>query len=136
MLTKNEKRIDELFDRLVPVEGKAPTVAGEIVRAMCRISYRFRNDGGHLGVGYGNETCNAAGRYLMRRAGRDARELVQAMWGLKSKVAYEALLDKLLAVVLAALDRHPEYERTANGTNMWSLQAPEDTQYEEDEDLW
>lgn len=135
MHAEDEKRINELFARLVPVQGKAPTVAGEIVRALSRIDYRFYNDGDHLGVGYGNETCNAAGRYLMRRAGREARELIHAMWGLESKVAYEALLERLDSVVLAALDRHPEYEIMANGTDMMSLQVPEDTRYNEEDDF-
>lgn len=135
-MATNREKLNTLFSNLVPLQGSASTVAGEIVRAISRIEYRFYNDGDHLGVGYGNETCNAAGRYLMRRAGRDARELVQAMWGLRSKVAYEALLERLISAVLATLERHPEYEKMANGTDMLSLQVPEDTQYEEDAQVW
>jgi len=56
--TKNEQRINDLFHELVPSMGKADTVAGEIVRATCRIGYRNWNDGDHIGVGYGKETCN------------------------------------------------------------------------------
>lgn len=60
------KQIDALFEELVPSMGKADTEAGEIVRAYCRIAHRWFNDGDKLGIGYGNETCNAAGRYLMK----------------------------------------------------------------------
>ncbi|MBO6267353.1 MAG: hypothetical protein J6M06_03885 [Synergistaceae bacterium] len=64
MLTTNEKKIEALFEELVPASGAASTVAGEITRAINRICYRCFNDGDHLGVGYGRETCNPAGRYL------------------------------------------------------------------------
>ena len=59
--------LEELFDQLVPEIGSAETVAGEIVRAICQIGYRCYNDGDHLGVGYGRETCNPAGRYLAKK---------------------------------------------------------------------
>lgn len=65
MNDKLSKKMDELFDELVPSCGKAETEAGEIVRAFSRIAYRYFNDGDKLGIGYGNETCNAAGRYLL-----------------------------------------------------------------------
>ena len=59
-MTKNEERINELFKELVPETGKADSLAGELVRAMSRIGYRFYNDGDQLGIGYGKETCNPA----------------------------------------------------------------------------
>lgn len=59
-MTKNEDRINKLFKELVPETGKADSLAGELVRAMSRIGYRFYNDGDQLGIGYGKETCNPA----------------------------------------------------------------------------
>ena len=44
-MTKNEDRINKLFKELVPETGKADSLAGELVRAMSRIAYRFYNDG-------------------------------------------------------------------------------------------
>lgn len=44
-MTKNEERINKLFKELVPETGKADSLAGELVRAMSRIGYRFYNDG-------------------------------------------------------------------------------------------
>lgn len=61
---KMDVRINELFKKLVPAVGKADSLAGELVRATCRLGYRFYNDGDMVGVGYGNETCNAAARFL------------------------------------------------------------------------
>ena len=51
-------RVNTRFEELVPLEGKADTLAGEIVRAISRIGYRFYNDGDQVGVGYGKQTCN------------------------------------------------------------------------------
>ena len=45
-------RVNTRFEELVPLEGKADTLAGEIVRAISRIGYRFYNDGDQVGVGY------------------------------------------------------------------------------------
>ena len=56
--TVSTKKLSRMFDEHVPMSGKADTVGGEIVRAISRIGYRWWNDGDHIGVGYGNETCN------------------------------------------------------------------------------
>ena len=83
MENKNpEKRLEDLFDQLVPPSGKADTVAGEIVRAAMRIGYRKFNDGDHIGVSYGKETCNPAARYLMERAGDVVKQIIaNNLWG-------------------------------------------------------
>lgn len=62
-MTKNENRINKLFEELVPTSGKADSLAGELVRATARIGYRFFNDGDMVNQGYGKETCNPAARF-------------------------------------------------------------------------
>lgn len=64
LLRKFDEYFDNLRDTLVPDMGKADTVAGEIIRAMDRLVYRFLNDGDCVGIDYGNETCNGSYRYL------------------------------------------------------------------------
>lgn len=59
-----EKVNEELFEELVPASGNAPTLAGEILRAVNRIEYRYWNDGDIAGIGYGRETVNPAVRFL------------------------------------------------------------------------
>lgn len=59
-----ENFYEELCDKFVPACGKARTVGGEIVRAVCRIHYRFYNDGDFAGYGYGIETAGSACSYL------------------------------------------------------------------------
>jgi hypothetical protein len=66
---------NDLRDKYVPGMGAAETRAGEIIRAMDRLIYRFFNDGDMVGKGYGNETCNSSYRYLRRRLGPGCPEL-------------------------------------------------------------
>ena len=35
-MTKNEERINKLFEELVPASGKAESLAGELIRALHR----------------------------------------------------------------------------------------------------
>ena len=70
-MTTAEQKINALFSELVPVSGKADTVAGEIVRAVSRISYRNYNDGDHIGVGYGKELHD--GDTIVYESGREEK---------------------------------------------------------------
>ena len=65
MITKEtENRINELFGKLVPTMGKCETLGGEILRAVCKIWYRYYNDGDKMREGYGCETVNPPVRFL------------------------------------------------------------------------
>ena len=64
MTEKQKKEWAAMEKRLMPPSGKAETVAGEIIRAVDRIWYRWYNDGDKINVGYGKETCNGSARYL------------------------------------------------------------------------
>lgn len=131
-----EKKLGELFEELVPASGKAPTVAGEIVRAMNRISYRNWNDGDHIGVGYGRETCNPAARYLGAKCGEEVASLISAIWGIENDKAYDLILGQLEAEVVKYLERNPELKAAENREDMFDYRnADEDVDtYDEDED--
>lgn len=62
---KDLDNIDDWFEFLVPSTGKADTVAGELVRAVSRIGYRYFNDGDMFFSGYGRETCGSDVAYLL-----------------------------------------------------------------------
>lgn len=66
---------EEWFEYLVPSSGKAPTVAGEIVRAVNKLAYRWYNDGDEFYQGYGRETCGAPAVYLMYKIDEVAPKL-------------------------------------------------------------
>lgn len=123
-----EKRMHELFDELVPMSGKAPTVAGELVRAASQIKYRYYNDGDSLGVGYGKETCNPAGRFLCARGGDEVAKAVRDAWDIETDSIYEKALDVIVEKVVEHIDARPELKTTENIEDMWD--------FEDDSDAW
>lgn len=138
-MTEAERRIGELFDELVPPRGKADTVAGEIIRAINRIDYRSGNDGDHLGVGYGRETCNPAGRYLAAKCGGDVAKAVWSIWGVEWDELYDKGLELLREKVLEHLDGHPELRTEPNGEDMWDYRDKDedvDTCDDDEEEQW
>jgi len=110
-----EQKIDILFAELVPTRGNADTVAGEIIRAVSRIAYRNWNDGDHVGVGYGKETCNPAARYLMRKAGADVAQAVS-----------DTLLERVQEAVLEYIELNPELKTTKNAEDMFDYRDPDE----------
>ena len=142
--TINEERINALFEELVPRMGPAETVAGEIIRATSRIGYRWYNDGDQLGIGYGKETCNPAGRYLAETCNTEIRRIV---WDLiydpiyddSYDGAYTRALNRLEEAVLAYLDANPQLKTTPNTEDMWDYRDKDedvdtyDEDYDEDE---
>lgn len=135
-MTEREEKISALFEELVPASGKAATVAGEIVRAISRIGYRNYNDGDHLGVGYGRETCNPAGRYLAEKCDDEVVRLISAIWGEEDDGRYDTGLAALESGILEYLEQHPELKETENTEDMWDYRdSYEDVDsYDEDED--
>lgn len=105
-------KVDTLFQELVPPTGKADSLAGEIIRAVSRIGYRFYNDGDQLGIGYGKETCNAAGRFLIKRSNDKIADIVAAMFGLYFEDQYEAKLEELLYAVVEYIEGNPKLRET------------------------
>lgn len=137
-MTKNEERINNLFEELVPASGKADSLAGELIRAMSRIAYRFYNDGDQVGIGYGKETCNPAARFLMAKGNKRVSSLATAIWGIFSEDAYEDLLDLLAGAVADYVEQTPELQNTPTD-DMWDYRTDEDEDddwEEEDEDDW
>ena len=141
-MTKNEERINKLFEELVPVSGKAESLAGELIRAMSRIAYRFYNDGDQVGMGYGKETCNPAARFLMAKGNKRVSSLATAIWGIYDESAYEDLLDILAGAVADHVGQTPDL-RTTPTDDMWDYRTDEDVDddwedeeddYEEEED--
>ena len=135
-MTSAEQKIDALFSELVPVSGKADTVAGEIIRAISRIGYRNYNDGDHVGVGYGKETCNPAARYLMRKAGDEVADAIADLWGLEPDDLYDKRLAEVEEKVLRYIEQHPELKATPNSEDMWSYRDEREDVDDYDEEDW
>lgn len=60
-----DDKLSVLSDILVPSSGKCDTEAGECIRAINRIMYRYYNDGDYFYKGYGLETAGPSAAYLM-----------------------------------------------------------------------
>ena len=111
-------RVNTRFEELVPLEGKADTLAGEIVRAISRIGYRFYNDGDQVGVGYGKQTCNPPARFLASATSAAIGDLVRALWQVTDEAAYERLLDVVTEMTMDYIEAHPEL-REQPAPDMW-----------------
>ena len=135
-LSKSVDDLNKMFDELVPSSGKASTVAGEIVRAVTRIGYRYLNDGDRIGIEYGNETCNAPARYLQATV-HDSKVIhqIDKMWGTLYK---DRDVDILVNLVVDYLDKNPELKTKRNHEDMWDyFDKYEDQDYfEDDEEDW
>lgn len=66
-INASDNPISTAFELLVPASGNAPTVAGEIIRAINRIIYRDLNDGDVFYEGYGIDTCGDAVAFLCNK---------------------------------------------------------------------
>ena len=115
----NEARIDALFSELVPPTGPAETWAGEVVRAICRIGYRWYNDGDQIGIGYGKETCNPAARFLKLYTNKQVRKAVDAAWGIYDDDAYQQRLNSLETAVLNFLDSNGALKEKERPCEIW-----------------
>ena len=139
------KFMKEKSEELVPASGKADTVAGEIVRAFDRITYRYWNDGDVVDAGYGIITVNSSFRYLYDTIPDVAKLEIPQCSGLPDETncdEYEEFLFDLQDAVESYLKENPELEETPNDYD--SREASDDEQqaysewqkemYPEDED--
>lgn len=130
-------KMDVLFEELVPPSGKCDSLAGEIIRAASRIGYRFFNDGDQLGIGYGKETCNAAGRFLIKRTNERIADIVSDMFGLYSEEKYENKLKDLLDAVVEHVEGNPELRQTETEDMFDYYDKDEDVDdFEDEEEEW
>ena len=108
-MKKWEEDINVLFDELVPSSGKAASKAGEIIRAFCRIHYRWWNDGDQIGIGYGKETCNPAARFLKMNTNKVIANKIDAMWGAYAvrNEWYDDCIERLGKAILEYIEKNP-----------------------------
>ena len=130
-----EKKNSELFKELVPFDGFADTKAGELLRAVNRIGYRWWNDGDQIGIGYGNETCNAAARFIMEQyENTEMKDTVVSIWGMYSEKLYEEGVVLLVEQTIKYIEDHPKLKTEENQYDMLDFDEPSDREWEEEEE--
>ena len=104
-----DEKMEALFDILVPASGPAETMAGELVRAMMRINYRWFNDGDYFYTGYGLETCGSSAAFIADNIDDEAYGLIMdAADNMGDDGRYEDSIAQLEEVVLDYVMSNPE----------------------------
>ena len=134
---------EKLFDELVARMGKSKTIAGEILRAVNRIYYRWYNDGDIAGRGYGRETVNPAVRYLYLTVCKEEKTPFEKQVSLfydyvsgkyVEDKEYELDLKALLATAIVFIAQNKLWERS-NDMDMWDYKDDElDVEPEDEEE--
>ncbi len=143
----NNKAFQKLTDKLMKPTGKSDTIAGELIRAVNRICYRYYNDGDIIGYGYGNETCNAAGRYILAFGNKGMCDVLKVMWDQNihdtydmydnmNDELYELLLSRLVEETVMYINSG-EDGLSKKPEDMLDYDSPEDEKYDmEEEEDW
>lgn len=126
-LTAAEEYLNELFEQFVPDSGMADTLGGEIVRAIERLLWRNWNDGDHVGIGYGNETCNGSYRFLCNHI-----DNFPDLYCIYSDKDYDKALSDAANLVAEHLKKYPSYFSIPNKEDS-RVVLPEDYELEKEE---
>ena len=119
---KHQKEHGELWARLVPAEGKANTVAGEVLRAVSRLYYRWFNDG--------DRVTPSVDSWAVTESVFSAFNFLYQFRDPISGFSTKALMED---IVFAATDEDYEQalERAADAVIEWAVAQP-DTPNEDD----
>ena len=129
-----EDRNEPLFGKLVPGQGTAETLEGEMLRAVNRLVYRYYNDGDKYNEGYGTETAGPAHSFLVN-AVHPLRAKMDSIMGEEklSDGEYERMLKMVLGLILDYIESK-EGEYTKNTLGGIFKYEPEFEDMEEDDD--
>lgn len=125
-------RLEDLFKELVPARGRAESLAGELIRVATRIGERYNNDGERLGIGWGRETCNPAGRFLRKYGNEKIAASVKDLWTAFGDDAYDFYLGDLVKSVVEYIEKHTEF-KNIKSESFYDCADPEQNIYDDDE---
>ena len=137
--------LDAVFDTgIVPGSGKADTKAGEIIRAMMRIIYRYYNDGDKFFEGYGLETAAPSVAYLIDTIDEVATyvgNMMERLYDYDSDGKYNDAIETLADICLHHVQAHFEELMDPNDEDSrdWSgptLDEIEENQPKYEYDVW
>ena len=128
-----EDRNEPLYDKLVPGQGDAETVEGEMLRAINRIIYRYYNDGDEYFRGYGIETAGPAHSFLVN-ANHPQRAAMKKIFG--DGTDYEQTIKDALDTILDYIEsRQGKYTKnTLGGIFDYEPEFEEEDDYDDYDD--
>lgn len=131
-----EDRNNPLYDKLVPGQGDAETVEGEMLRAINKIIYRFYNDGDKYFEGYGTETAGPAHSFLVN-ANHPLKSAMVKIFG--DGTNYEQTIKDALDTILDYIEsRQGKYTKNTLG-GMFNYEPEfeeEDDDYDDYDDYY
>jgi hypothetical protein len=132
-----EDRNEPLYDKLVPGNGDAETVEGEMLRAINRLIYRYYNDGDKYYEGYGTETAGPAHSFLVN-ANHPLKAMMNRLFReFISDDEYEKMLNDILEAILTHIEsKQGEYTKNTLGGIFNYEPEFEDEEEEEDYDYY
>ncbi len=105
-------QFEHLFDILVPSSGKCETLAGELIRAVNKIEYRWFNDGDRWFEDYGIETAGPAAMFIIQFENEDETPYWDFMLDWAQDNAnddeYNTKVEQLKNSISAYIESHPE----------------------------
>lgn len=137
--------LDAVFDTgIVPGSGKADTKAGEIIRAMMRVIYRYYNDGDKFFEGYGLETAAPSIAYLIDTIDEVATyvgNMMERLYDYDSDAKYNDAIETLADICLHHIQAHFDELMDPNEEDSrdWSgpsLEEIEENQPKYEYDVW
>ena len=120
-IRESEDSISTAFELLVPSNGAADTVAGEMIRAMMRILYRDYNDGDVFYDGYGIETCGDAVAYLCDKIPDLEQQFEDIALRNFTDAAYTDAIQEIADEVLDEIYADPDLVTTKNTEDMFNF---------------
>lgn len=96
----------------------AGTMAGEIIRAVNLIEYRYSSAGERIGMNTSRSDCNLAAQFLERWAGDAVKRVIDDMVNANDDDSYTWNINELKTAVAEFVDEHPELNEYANLQNI------------------
>jgi len=131
-----EDRNEPLYNKLVPGNGDAETLEGEMLRAINRLIYRWFNSGDKYYEGYGTETAGPAHSFLVN-ANHPLKAMMNRLFReFISGDEYEKMLNEVLEAILTHIEsKQGEYTKNTLG-GIFKYEPEFEDMEEEDEDPW
>ena len=118
-----------------PMEQYAETKAGELVKAVGIIVFRYSSYGEMVGGEFGTEYVNPAARFIQEiYPDTELAAAVKALWSLQRSETYRTGVILLTELVMDLIEKNPEMLTEENEWDCLEFDGPEDRRCEAEEE--